>query len=149
MKKLTSVEQITSHEAAMSDGTIRPTRFYRGELTQDEHQQEQFAEAARVDRRASIIEYIQSQLGPDLCNAQLASSGMTYGEAVIASVSTGCYDHEWGISNYTRVEKYIAGLRETFRQSQGDCSKQVARLLHLRRFGTPEQRDMLAKLELL
>lgn len=140
---------ITSREQAMSDNTVRPTRYYRGALMPDDLEQEQFAAAATVERRLAIIKYIQDQLGKDMCGAPLNESGLTYGQAVIESVSTGCYDHEWGISNYSRIEKYIAGLRETFRQSQGDCSKQVARLLHLRRFGTEAEKAMLHKLELL
>ena len=98
-------------------------------------------------KRQEIVDYIHGRLGKALCAAVLENhGGMTFGEAVISSVETGSYDAQWARGDYSNVERYIAGLKETWVASQGDISHLIMRIHQIRAFGTEQERAQLAKL---
>lgn len=115
--------------------------FELGDVTEQEQPD------AQALMRVEIVNYIKSRLGPQLCGAPI-NGGITYADAVASSTDTGCYDHSWMTGDYTRIEQYIANLKQTWLRSQGDVSSLVAKILHLRAFGTQEQKKLLEQLEL-
>lgn len=100
-------------------------------------------DTAPVDaQREAIVRYIQERLGPDL--------GELYADAIRSSVSTGCYDYEWNRgAPYLAIERYLSILHKDWISHQGDTTALISRLFFLQMFGTPEQRAMLAELDLV
>jgi hypothetical protein len=128
-------------EQAISPGAI----FHNGIFEPVDSEQGQ-PDATEMLRR-EIADYIKSRLGPQLCAAAAPSHGaMTYAQAVESSVATGCYDHGWLEGDYTRVERYIGALRQTWLESQGDITPIVARLQHVLAFGSDHEKSELKKL---